>query len=116
VNLVIPPILLYAFGSVLVVLGSLRAYYLGWLKRPDLDEGEENGQDGQDVDDGPLEGAPPSAPLAEGEEVAPIETPVRRRPAPVSGSTGHRRHLGMGLLYMLMGLFLIVSTALGQRR
>jgi hypothetical protein len=107
VNLVIPPILLYAFGSVLVVLGSLRAYYLGWLKRPDTEEDDE---------DAALEVAAPSAPAAEGEEIAPVETPVRRRAALGAGSSGHRRHLGMGLLYLLMGLFLIVSTALGQRR
>jgi hypothetical protein len=105
-NLVIPPLLLYAFGVILITLGGLRAYYLGWLKRPEtVDEG---GADAGDEAEGAAE--------ALDREVEPVET--ARKPGGWSrggGASGHKRHLLMGLLYVMMGLFIVISTVLNSR-
>ena len=129
-NLVIPPVLLYAFGVMLVTLGGLRAYYLGWRKRPDVEvEGDDRdaAEDQENAAQEALRGAPEvgageaaaAAPSDAAEaEVEPVETvPATAKGGWArSGAGGHKRHLMMGLLYVVMGLFLIVSTALGQRR
>ena len=132
-NLVIPPVLFYAFGALLVSMGGVRAYYLGWRKRPELDDDDEaddrdTGSVGPEVSDEDVEAAiagsdagaataavvskPGDTPDA---DVEPVETVPRRKVAR-TGSEGHKRHLVMGLLYVAMGLFLLVSTWVGQHR
>jgi hypothetical protein len=131
VNLVIPPVLFYAFGALLVSMGGVRAYYLGWRKRPELDDDEVDAEDsavaGPEVSDEDVEAAiagqdPAVKTPAESRssdapdsDVEPVET-VRRRKVARTGGEGHKRHLVMGLLYVAMGLFLLVSTWLGQHR
>jgi hypothetical protein len=123
VNLVIPPVFLYGFGVLLVSMGGVRAYYLGWRKRPG---GEDDGEEAELESEGELDPEGPAAEVAraaveaEGKEmgegdVEPVETVPPRRIARAGGD-GHRRHLVMGLLYVAMGLFLLVSTWVGQRR
>jgi hypothetical protein len=131
VNLVIPPVLFYAFGALLVSMGGVRAYYLGWRKRPETDDDEADEREpvraGAEVSDeeveaalggeergaaAPVEAKSSDAPDA---EVEPVET-VRPRRVARAGSEGHKRHLVMGLLYVAMGLFLLVSTWVGQHR
>jgi hypothetical protein len=131
VNLVIPPVLFYAFGALLVSMGGVRAYYLGWRKRPELDDDEDEADDtasagpevsdedvaaaiaGQDPGVAPAVAAKPSdTPDA---DVEPVETVPARKVARAGGD-GHKRHLVMGLLYVAMGLFLLASTWVGQHR
>ncbi len=84
----IPPIVPYVFGAILVVFGVLRAKYLGAPRTPpEPPEDEAATQDGEAAKD-----------------AAPIRGPVERR------------HLRWGILYVLMGLFLLVSTYVQLRR
>ena len=69
-NVVIPPLIIYVFGAILVVAGVLRAWKLGRRDRT--------------------------------REVA-DDDPARART--------RRRHLTWGVIWVLTGLFLIVSTA-----
>ncbi len=71
----LPPGLFYGIGAVLVVLGAMRAYYLGWQRREIEDE----------------------------------EGNVRK-------SADARRHLRWGIGYVIMGLFLVISTIVQVRR
>jgi hypothetical protein len=126
VNVVIPPVLLYAFGALLVSLGGTRAYYLGWRKRPELDDDDEAdvaeaASAGPEVSDEEVEAAiagrdpaveAKSSDAPDG-DVEPVET-VRPRKVARTGGDGHKRHLVMGLLYVAMGLFLLVTTWIGQ--
>jgi hypothetical protein len=130
VNLVIPPVLFYAFGALLVSMGGVRAYYLGWRKRPEVDDEADEREPvraGAEVSDEEVEAAlageerSAAAPVeakssdAPDAEVEPVET-VRPRRVARTGSEGHKRHLVMGLLYVAMGLFLLASTWVGQHR
>jgi hypothetical protein len=85
----------YLFGAFLVVVGILRAKYLGAPRQLRVDE-----RDTGDAE--PPAGAP--TPAAPGE-------PPRIERGPVE-----KRHLRWGLLYVLMGLFLVISTYLQMRR
>jgi hypothetical protein len=126
VNVVIPPVLLYAFGALLVSLGGVRAYYLGWRKRPELDDDDaaevaDSANAGPEVSDEEVEAAIASQdPAVEAKstdapdgDVEPVET-VRPRKVARTGGEGHKRHLLMGLLYVAMGLFLLATTWIGQ--
>ncbi len=106
-NLAIPPLFFYAFGAVLVIIGGLRAYHLGWKQRPDT------------------EVTPPPEPAADAEadaeaaadaDLYPEDQPVPPTSRDQGGWSrtaggGHKRHMLMGLLWMGMGLFLLISTA-----
>jgi hypothetical protein len=88
-NVSIPPALLYAIGTVLVVFGGLRAWHLGWRKKP--------------------------APAAPGE--APESPDLDEAPAwDRDRGGGYKRHITFGMLWLVMGLFLIISTILNSRR
>lgn len=104
--MVIPPVLLYAFGAVLAVMGGLRAVFLGWKQRPDVPEAKKPVSDapGDDIDD---------------EDGASVRGEIRGRD-PQKWSDGkttaaHKRHIAMGALWVALGLFLIISTAINQR-
>ena len=79
----IPSSLLYAIGTVLVVFGGLRAYHLGWKKRP-----------------------APAAPGEQPESPDLDEVPAWDR----NKGGGYKRHITFGVLWVVMGLFLIIST------
>lgn len=97
-SVVIPPLLLYAFGVVLMILGGLRAFHLGYKRRPAAE-----GPDGEAATD---------------DENADEEADANRRPGRSgwarSEGGGYKRHLTMGLLWVAMGLFLVLSTALNS--
>jgi hypothetical protein len=87
----LPPFLFYAVGSMLIVFGALRIKYLGApraRRRSDDDEtaGEPSG-------DGAVE---PEERLQRGPE--------------------QRRHVRWGIIWILLGLFLVVSTVIQVRR
>lgn len=85
----------YLFGAFLVVVGIMRAKYLGAPRRLRVD----------DYDTGELErGAGDSA-----REPTRLETRFARGPA-------EKRHLRWGIAYVLMGLFLALSTYVQMRR
>ena len=69
-NVVIPPIIFYAIGTLFVVFGSLRAFMLG-RRRP-----------GRELTE---------------------ETPAQAKT--------RRYHMKLGIVWVLMGIFLIVTTA-----
>jgi hypothetical protein len=84
----LPPGLFYGVGAVLVVFGALRAYFLGWKQKPPR----------------PVPGDPEKN---------------DDEPAPSGWSRGegggHKRHLTFGLLWFVMGIFLVISTILNSR-
>ena len=84
----IPPVVPFGVGALLVVLGILRVRYLAAPRVPPVSDrhGEREG---------------------EGVAEAPAK-PVRDKQ--------QKRHLRMGLLWVAMGLFLVVSTYLQIRR
>jgi hypothetical protein len=86
-NIELPPVLFYGVGVILIVFGALRAYQLGWQRRFDELPG-----DPRENQAGPEAGPAP-----------------RRSPAA-------RRHITFGLLWVVMGLFLVVSTYVKMRR
>jgi uncharacterized membrane protein HdeD (DUF308 family) len=73
-----PVFLPYVVGAVLVVFGSLRAIYMGWQRRAEPIEPEEDG---------------------------------RRFP-----KKGPRYHLMVGVVWVIMGMFLVISTYLQTHR
>ena len=84
----LPPFLFYAVGSMLIVFGALRIKYLGAprMRRRPADDGELSG----DRADEP-------------------EERFERGPE-------QRRHIRWGILWILMGLSLVVSTFIQVRR
>lgn len=104
---VLPPALFYGLGVLLLVFGALRAWLLGWkVKR---EEREANAHGSTEVvtvaADKAADGA--AAPVAEEdaalESAAAIEARSRRmREA--------KRHLRYGVVWIVLGLFLIIST------
>jgi predicted nucleic acid-binding Zn ribbon protein len=82
----VPPIIPYVVGAMLVFFGLLRMKYLGAPRVPRA--AEEPGQD-----DG---------------QVADEAVPVRGKE--------QRRHQRMGMVWVLLGLFLLVSTYIQIRR
>jgi hypothetical protein len=86
-NVSIPPSLLYAIGTVLVLFGGLRAYHLGWKKKP-----------------------VPAEPGGDPESPDLDEVPAWDR-----NKGGYKRHITFGVLWVVMGLFLIISTIINSR-
>jgi hypothetical protein len=103
----IPPVLLYAFGTVLVIMGGLRAYYLGFKGRPDVPE--------ESTEPDPGEAAEPG-PESDDEDGSSVRGEVRGRTrggwSDGRVSTTYKRHVAMGLLWVGMGLFLIISLVI----
>jgi hypothetical protein len=94
----IPPIVFYVFGAILVAFGILRAKYLGAPRPP---------RESVDEDEAPKEtrGEPASfAGRAPSTDASPVRGPTERR------------HLRWGIIYILMGLFLVISTYLQTLR
>ena len=73
-----PVFLPYLVGAVLVVFGSLRAIYMGWQRRNEQLEPEEEGRRFQ--------------------------------------KKGPRYHLMVGVVWVIMGMFLVISTYLQTHR
>jgi hypothetical protein len=90
VRLNIPPIIPYVVGAMLVLFGSLRIRYLATPRPTALAQG------GDEVD------------RDDGDGASPVPKPARRKE--------QRRHLKMGVLWIVRGLFLLVSTYLQVRR
>lgn len=102
-GLVIPPLLLYAFGAVLTIMGGLRAWFLGWKQRPDVPEAA-----GSDADDAADD-------QEDGSGVAGEVRGTTRGTWSDGKTSGHKRHLTMGAIWVALGLFLIISTAVNGR-
>jgi hypothetical protein len=87
----IPPVIPYAVGCVLILFGALRVKYLGAPRlrtRPDDDQiGEE----------------------APGDRASEPEERLER-------GSQQRRHIRWGIIWILLGLFLVVSTFIQVRR
>ena len=81
----LPPALIYAFGAVLIIFGALRFYFLGVKRKQELEiEKRAAAEAGEDLEAG-----------------------WKR-----SDGGGHKRHMTWGALWIAMGLFLIISTAI----
>jgi hypothetical protein len=85
----LPPILFYAIGLALVVFGGLRVSFLG---APRVRRGRNDGLRAQESPELHEEG----------------ERPTR--------GPEQRRHIRWGIIWILMGLFLVISTFLQARR
>jgi hypothetical protein len=83
-NLVIPPLFFYAIGAVLVISGVARTLTLG-RRRPDRDIQADDGDD-------------PSVAASAAHRAA-------------KAAQVRRRHMIFGVVWVLLGLFLILSTA-----
>jgi hypothetical protein len=83
----IPPAIPYAVGAILILFGILRAKYLAAPRAPRL------------ADDDQAESS-----LGKAEARAEIRGPEQRR------------HLRMGIVWILLGLFLVISTIMQMRR
>jgi hypothetical protein len=83
-NVQIPPAIFYFIGTLLLVFGGLRAYFLGWKRKPAGD--------------------------AEGKEELEEQANGWAR------DRGYKRHVTFGLLWVVMGLFLMISTLINSRR
>ena len=96
-NLVIPPLFFYVIGAMLVIFGGARALWLG-VRRPHRELSDEPGA---------AEAAPLSSDLA-----ADAAADARDlASAAAAAAKARRRHLTFGIVWILMGLFLIISTA-----
>ena len=100
----LPPALVYAFGAVLMILGGMRAYHLGWKRKREEElaaaEAEKAALQADDDDDDD-----------DDEGGAAARSDAWRR----KNGGGYKRHLAWGMLWVAMGLFLIVSTLLKSR-
>jgi hypothetical protein len=103
-DIVLPPALFYAVGVVLIVFGGLRAYLLGWKQRPRAPV--------KTVPDAEAYGEPPEA-----EAPARVASEEEERAGGWSPTAGgsFKRHITFGLLWVVMGLFLLVSTIINTR-
>jgi hypothetical protein len=87
----LPPFLFYAIGSMLIVFGALRTKYLGAPRlRRRRDDDETAGE-------------------ASGERAGEPEERLERGPE-------QRRHIRWGIIWILLGFFLVVSTFVQIRR
>jgi hypothetical protein len=102
----IPPAILYVFGLIIVSLGGLRAYHLGWKRRPAAEAADAAATEGPETEAGDEAAA---------KEEEPAEDAPRRPAWSRADGGGYKRHITMGLLWVAMGLFLIISTALNNR-
>jgi hypothetical protein len=87
----LPPFLFYAIGSMLIVFGALRVKYLGAARLRRRPADEETGGE-----------------AAVGRAAEPEER-LERGPE-------QRRHVRWGMIWILLGLFLVGSTFLQLRR
>jgi hypothetical protein len=92
-NLVIPPLFFYVVGALLVIFGGARALWLG-VRRP-------NREIQDDVPDLARESGVGGGGLGDARASAGSSAAAKAR----------RRHLTFGIVWVLMGIFLIVSTA-----
>jgi len=85
----LPPFIFYAVGAMLIVFGALRIKYLGAprARRRSTDDEAEAAVD----------------------SVSDPEERLERRPE-------QRRHIRWGIIWILLGLFLVVSTVIQLRR
>jgi hypothetical protein len=103
-DIVLPPALFYGVGVVLIVFWALRAYLLGWKQRPRAPV--------KTVPDPEAFGEPPAPEASEPATSEPEERAAGWSPA-AGGS--YKRHITFGLLWVVMGLFLLVSTVVNTR-
>jgi len=101
-SVAIPPALFYGIGIALTLFGAGRAYYLGWRQRPGAED-EASPEEGSSEEG---EGGGEEGREGQGEVV-----PERKS----AGGQAYKRHLAFGILYVVMGLFLIISTAIKAR-
>jgi len=87
----LPPILFYVIGLALVIFGGLRVKYLGAPRVPRRRHGD------WDEDDS-------SADRPDDDEQRPVRGPEQLR------------HVRWGIIWILLGLFLLISTFLQVRR
>jgi hypothetical protein len=87
----LPPFLFYAVGSMLIVFGALRVQYLG---APRLRRRPNDDQTGEEVS---------------ADRASESEERLERGPE-------QRRHIRWGIIWILLGLFLVVSTWIQVRR
>jgi hypothetical protein len=87
----LPPIFFYAIGSTLIVFGTLRIKYLG---APRLRRRRDDDETGGEVP---------------GERASDPEERLER-------GSEQRRHIRWGIIWILLGFFLVVSTFIQVRR
>jgi hypothetical protein len=93
-DIVLPPALFYGVGIVLILFGALRAVFLGWRQK--------------------IQAEPPP-PAGEEPEPEQEQEPASARGWARSAGGGYKRHLTFGVLWVVMGLFLVVSTYIKSR-
>ncbi len=91
-DIVLPPALFYGVGIVLIVFGALRAVFLGWRQKPRPEMTEET--DGEGLDEQEAGSGSTGGGWSR------------------SSGGGYKRHLTFGILWVGLGLFLVVSTAI----
>jgi hypothetical protein len=82
----LPPVFFYGIGAMLIVFGALRAYHLGWSRRRAAAGASEDAE--EEASSGSRRG---------------------------SGYTA-KRHIVWGLVWIGLGLFLVISTAVNTPR
>ncbi|HJX65239.1 MAG TPA: hypothetical protein VJ860_14955 [Polyangia bacterium] len=87
----LPPIIPYAIGCILILFGALRIKYLGAARARKRREDDE------------------TAGEASGDRAVEPEERLQRGPE-------QRRHIRWGIIWVLLGLFLVVSTFIQLRR
>jgi hypothetical protein len=95
-HLNLPPLIPYVVGALLVVFGSLRIKVLGAPRPPRPTEQDEQPRD-------------------EGMSATPSVESTAVEPADVRGPE-QKRHIRWGILWVLMGLFLLISTYIQTHR
>jgi hypothetical protein len=86
----LPPIIPYAIGCILILFGALRVKYLGAARA--------RGR-----------GADETAGEASGDRAVESDERLQRGPE-------QRRHIRWGIIWILLGLFLVISTFIQVRR
>jgi len=86
----LPPFLFYAIGSMLMVFGALRIKYLGAPRARRCSDDETAGE-------------------ASGDHAVEPEERLQR-------GAEQRRHIRWGIIWVLLGLFLVISTFIQVRR
>jgi hypothetical protein len=108
-DIVLPPALFYGVGAVLIVFGALRAYMLGWRQRPHAAV--------KTVPDPEAYGEPPASetPVSEPAETAPTQQEDRAAGWSPAAGGSYKRHITFGILWVVMGLFLLITTILNTK-
>ena len=87
----IPPVIPYAVGCMLILFGALRVKYLGAPRLRTRSDDDETGAE------------------ASADRASEFEERLERGPQ-------QRRHIRWGIIWILLGLFLVVSTFIQVRR